>query len=177
MAEAAHAEHRDEIARTRAAPSERVEGGDASADERGSLLPRQSVRDPSQRGRGRDQEIGIATVVGDSGNLRRDAAGDEVPSPAGIAVSAVSAVPADPDAIFDRPARHLAAQRVDRSRNLVPRNARVGDARPLPFDRQVIAVADAARLDAYPDLPGTGLGHFPLDELQLPFRACNLESA
>src|ERR1700693_4316259 len=101
MAEAADAEHGDDVARTRAAVPKRVVGGDAGAEERGRL-----------------QETAVAAVVGDSGNLRRDAAGDEVPSLARIAVSAVPVVPADPDTIFDRPAGHFAAERVARFREL-----------------------------------------------------------
>src|SRR6266542_1321414 len=175
MAEAAHAEHGDEVARARAAVAQRVVGRDARAEKRGRLYGRQGIGDPRQRDRGRDQEIGITAVVGDSGNLRRDLAGDEVPSPAGIAASAVPAVPADPDAIPHGPAGNVAAERIDRSGDLVPGNARIGDARPVSFDRQEIAVADAARLDANPDLPGTGFGHFALDRLQGCSRPGNLD--
>jgi histidine triad (HIT) family protein len=89
--------------------------------------------------------------------LKGDLTGHEITAAAGIAVTAVSAVPADPDPLAPHPSGNAFADRVDDSGDFMPGNPRIPDARPLSFPGQGIAVADAASFDLYAHVSGSGL--------------------
>ena len=76
------------------------------------------------------------------------------------------AKPADTDALPSAPADHAGADRVDHAGDLVPGDAREGEAGPLPFDGETVAVAHAASLDADADLAPRRLGRVALDEFK-----------
>ncbi len=91
---------------------------------------------------------------------------DEEPPPAGAALKAVAAVPADPGAIAGLPRRHVRAHRVDAPGDLVAWDAGQGETREGAGLYEGIAVTDAARLDLDADLSGAWLGDFALDQLE-----------
>jgi hypothetical protein len=76
------------------------------------------------------------------------------------------AKPADTDPLPGAPAGHAGADCVDHPGDLVPGDAREGEAGPLPVDGETVAVAHAARLDADADLTPRRLGHVALDEFK-----------
>ena len=78
---------------------------------------------------------------------------------------AIPSKPADADAL-GAPAHHASANCIDHAGDLVPWDAREGEVRPLPFDRETVAVAHAADLDADPDLAPRWLGYVALDEFE-----------
>jgi hypothetical protein len=98
--------------------------------------------------------------------LQGDLTGHEVTATAGIAVTAVPAVPADPDPLAPRPSGDAFAERIDDSGDLMSGNPRIPDARPLSLLRQGIAVADAARFDLYTHVSGSGLCDLAFNELK-----------
>jgi hypothetical protein len=65
-------------------------------------------------------------------------------------------------ALAGAPAHHASADCVDHAGDLVPRDAREGEVGPLPFDRETVAVADTADLDADADLAPRWLGYVAL---------------
>jgi hypothetical protein len=81
-------------------------------------------------------------------------------------MAAMPAEPADAGALPGAPADHAGAERVDHTGDLVPRDAREGEAGHVPFDRETVAVAHAACLDADTDLATRRLGHIALDEFK-----------
>src|SRR6478609_5954874 len=104
MAEAADAEDRHEIARARARIAERIEGGDAGAEQRCCPYRGKVVRDGGKCLLGRDHVVGIATVIGDARHLHDDAQDEIAPSAIG-AHPAMTAMPADADALPHAPGR------------------------------------------------------------------------
>ena len=146
------------------------------AQQRRRVLGREVVRDAGQRLLRDHDGLGVAAVVGDAGDAQRDAV-DEVPAPARVAAPADPAEPADPDALAGRPALDAVAHHVDHARDLVPGDAGVGDAGPVPLLGQRVAVADAARLHGHADLPAPGLGRLALDELEVCSCAGDLDGA
>ena len=79
---------------------------------------------------------------------------------------AMPSKPADPDALPDAPADHAGAEFIDHPSDLVPGNARKGEARPLAFDRETVAVAHAAGLDPNSDLAVVRFGDVTFEEFK-----------
>src|SRR5207247_3785831 len=166
VAEPTETEHRYEVAGACGAVPKGVEGRDPRAHERRCLRRRQLFGDQRGRLRASDHVVGIAAVGGDPRHTRRRLAGEEVPSTAGTAVPALPAVPSHPDALARPPSGDVRADGVDRSDDLVPRNARVLKARKGPFLGEGVAVADPASLDLEAHVAGGGVGNVTLDELE-----------
>jgi hypothetical protein len=101
VTQAADAENGDQIARAGAAVPQRVEGGDARTEQRRRIFGLQVVGHGGERLERRNHVLGIAAVIGDAGNLAV-LAGDEIAATAGVAMPAMTAVPAhaDPHAFF-----------------------------------------------------------------------------
>jgi hypothetical protein len=73
----------------------------------------------------------------------------------------------DADALANRPPRHVFADGIDATDDLVSRDTGVREAGESPFDREDVRVADAARFDSNPDFIRSGCGKLPFDELHL----------
>ena len=110
------------------------------------------------------------------GHLAVDAA-DHVAAPARVAVAAVAAEPADPDALADLPGDHALADGLDPPGDLVPGHARVRDTRYRALDREGVGVADAAGLDPDEHLAAGGSRDLALGELQSLARGRDLDDA
>ena len=113
----------------------------------------------------------------DAGHQRFGLAGEGIAAPAGIAIAAITTVPADSDPLADRPTAHLRSERVDRADNLVSRHAGVGDPGEQPFLGDAVAVTDTAGRDLDPHLSGPGIGDIALDELERAFGVGDLGDA
>src|SRR5205814_10324736 len=85
---------------------------------------------------------------------------------AGIADEAVAAVPADTCPVAPLPLRHVGADLVDPSGDLVAGNARQLETRLGPHPDQRVAVTDAARFHLDADLVRRRLRQPALDELE-----------
>jgi hypothetical protein len=109
--------------------------------------------------------LGIAAVVRDAG-YAKVAAVDQRATPARLAMSAMPSKPADANPLPGAPADHAGAEPVDHAGDLVPRDAWKGEAGPLPFDGEAVAVAHTAGLDANATLTPRGFGHVALDEFK-----------
>src|SRR2546421_106390 len=90
--------------------------------------------------------FGLATVVGDAGNLA-PLAGEEITTPASIAVATVSAVPTNSDPLRFGPAHDAGADRINNAGDLMSRNSRILNTREGALFGKRVAMADATRLD------------------------------
>ena len=111
----------------------------------------------------------ISAVVTESGDLHVGTV-HEVATPAREAGPVLTAVPAHADSLTVRPLRHARAHVVDHPRDFVPRHARIHEARPAAFLGEDVAVTDAARLDANPDVPRPRRWESPAQQSQSPRR-------
>lgn len=167
MAETADAENRDQIAWARAAVPQRVVGRHAGAEKRRGVHRSKLVGDRRERLLRRHHVLGITTIIGDAWRLQI-AAGHEIAAAAALAPAAMTAMPADADSLTDLPRRHVRAERIDDSRDLVARHDRVADAGEGPFLGEGIAVADSAGLDPDAHLAPARLWNVALDQLERP---------
>src|SRR5262245_41159314 len=103
MAQPAESEHRDDIAWTRAGISQRVESGDPRAQQRGRVNGRQVIW-KSRYGADWGNHVFAVTAVEANASDLLGLAREQVSAPAGVAPSAVSAVPSDTDTLAVRPA-------------------------------------------------------------------------
>src|SRR5262245_51888919 len=103
MSQPAQSEHRDDIARTRAGISQRVESRDPRAQQRRRVNGRQVIWKSRHRVGGGNHAFAVTAVEADASDLLR-LAREQVSAPAGVAPSAVSAVPSDTDTLAGRPA-------------------------------------------------------------------------
>src|SRR5487761_432710 len=165
MAKAADTQDCYHVARHRAAVAERIEGRDPGAEQWGGFGGAKLVRDRSERVGGRHHCFGIAAIIRDTG-YAQVATVNQPTTPARLAMPAIPPKPADADALPGAPAHHASADRVDHASDLVPGNAREGEDGPLPFDRETVAVAHTADLDADADLARCRLGYLALDEFK-----------
>ncbi len=159
MAEAANALNGDDIAGPRAGIAQRVEGGDAGAEQRRRRRGIELVGDRGKRVDRRDHVIGIAAVIVDAGDFEI-AAGDEIAAPAAVADEAGAAEPADADALPDLPGGDVGADGVDTAGDLVARHGGIVDAGKGAGRGEHIAMADAAGLDLDAHLARAGLGEW-----------------
>src|SRR6266567_4664204 len=173
MPQPADPEHGDDIARTRAGVSQGVEGRDPRAQQRRRLDRRQVIRKSRHGADWSDHVLAVSAVEGDASDLLR-LARKQISAPAGIATPAVSAVPADSNALAWRPSGHSIADGIDGAGDLVPENARVLNPRPQAFLHEGIAVTYAARRDFDSDSSRRGLRYWPLDHFKRSLRTCKL---
>ena len=158
-------ENGDEVSDTGAAVAKRVEGGDPGTHERTSVDGGEFVGDRRESFKWNDDVFGVAAVVGDAGNLS-EATGDEIAATAGLAMAAVSAVPADADSLTGLPVEHVGTDDVDNTNDLVAENTWVLDAGPVTLLGEYVAMAEAARFHFDADLARTGLRNFLLNEFK-----------
>ena len=177
VSETAEPVDRDEIARARAAVAQRVERRHACTHERRGVGGGQAVGHPRERRDRRDHVLAVAAVVRDAGDRRPRDAGEELAAPARIAPPAIAAVPADADALADRPPFDVGPDRIDAADHLVPRHARQRDARKRGQLREGIAVADSARVDRDTHGVSRGLRALALDELERTVGSRDLRDA
>src|SRR5262245_43399380 len=176
MAEPADALHRHDIARARARIAQRVEGGDACAEQRRGVDGIEFVGDRCERLDRRDHVVGIAAVEVNAGNPEV-AASDEVAAPAAGTRPANAAEPADADSLARAPVGHLRSHGIDAAGDLVTGDGGKVDPGKSARDHVRIAIADAARLDLDPRLAGSGLRYRPLHELERRIRLRHLNDA
>src|SRR5205823_17173 len=123
------------------------------------------VRNPRQRSCTTDQVVRVAAVRRHARD-RLVLAIDQIAAPAGFAVAAVAAEPADADAFTDVPSLHSVAERVDDSRHLVAGHDRIADTGEVPFLGIGVAVANTARLHPDADLTRRRLRNVALTQLE-----------
>jgi hypothetical protein len=135
------------ISGTRSAMPQAVVGGYTGAHQRSRIHIGQVAGNQRQRIRRSHHVIGVSPVEGDAGNLLILAENEVAPA-ARRAVVAVPAMPAQAHALANFEKRHIRSHGVHHARNLVPRDARIGNAGKEPELRDRIAVANSTSLDA-----------------------------
>ncbi len=174
MTETAEAKHRHHVAGPRTAVPKRVVSRDARAHQRCGFHRGQILRHQCQRHGGSKHVIGITAVEGNAGDLEGDLTAEEIAAPAGIAMTAMTAMPARAHALARFPLRNPRAHGIHRPVHFMAGNARVLQPRPKAFLHQGIAVTDAARLDFDPHPAGGGLWDFAFNNFKRPVRADDL---
>jgi hypothetical protein len=99
---------------------------------------------------------------------------EQIPASARVASPAVAAVPSDTDPLAASPSDHSRADGVNRTGNLMTRDARVLNAGPKALFDQRITMADAARRHFDPDRSRRRLGDRSFNNLKRSPRARNL---
>ncbi len=165
VAEAAHAEDRDGVARAGGGMAQGVEDGDAGAGQRRGLGIGQFVGHGRECVGGHDDGVGVAARVGGAGDLQLGAV-DGVAVAAGLAVSAAAAEPAHRDPVADLPALDAVAEGVDAAGDLVTGGDRESGAGQQAGADQQVGVADAARHDGDADRAGAGLAQRHFDQFE-----------
>src|SRR5439155_9957977 len=141
--------------------------GDAGAHERTGVNGTDLVRNQCQALEGHHHEILITAVHRDASDLLVGTR-DETPPTARLAVTAISSQPSDADALPGLPPRHLGSNGIDHAGDLMARHAWIGNARPVAFFCQRIAMTEPAGLHFDADLPRSRLRDLSLDQLQRP---------
>src|SRR5436305_10340374 len=149
--------------------TERVVGGDASAQQRRRVLGRQIVRHRRHRAGLDEHVVGVAAVHRNPGDLHVLAV-DQVAAAAPLAIAAVAAEPAHAYALADLPALDSFAERRYLTRDLVARDNWMRDTGITALLGQHIAVTDTAGVNAHDRLIETGHRNRPLLELELSAR-------
>jgi hypothetical protein len=153
--------------------AQRIEYGNAGAEQGRSFVRRKIVGHGRNRFGWDDHIFRVSAVKADSGNLFK-LAENELTAAAGIADKAVSAMPADTHALAGLPLRYIGANHVDAPGNLVARNARVlqpGKSRLLDDG---IAVTDTAGFYFDPDLGAARLRDRTLNDFEVSTRFADL---
>ena len=159
MPESAYAENRHGVRWTRPAVADGIEGRDPGAKQRTDLGAAQRIGHPRQRNGWSDQVVGVATVISDA-RSSEVLAGHVIATPARLALPAVAAIPAQPDALPNSPLTHALANRIYQTDDLMPWHSRIRD-RENAFLGRRIAVANPAGLHPHPNLASPRVRHFP----------------
>src|SRR5882762_9089506 len=120
----------DQISWPRSAVSQCIECCDARAKQRPCVYRGKFAGNQRKRSRGGDHVVRVTSVAGQTRDLSRLAARHEITAAAGVAISAMSAVPADPNSLPHFPPGNARAHGVDDSRDLMSGDARVLNPRP-----------------------------------------------
>jgi hypothetical protein len=153
------------VSPARAAVAQRVERRDARAHQRRGFGGADVIGDRREACERHHDILLITAVHGNAGDLLVRT-GDEAAAPARVAVAAICAEPSDADPLSCLPPWHVGADRVDDAGDLVSGHARIGDAWPVSFFCQRIAVTQAARLHLDTDFARTRLRNRPVDHLK-----------
>src|SRR5882672_12485627 len=161
MTQPAHSVDRNHISRPRAGIAKRVKSSDPRAQQRCRFVEGNAIGQSDNRLFRSDHVFLIAAIVSNPANLLV-LAQPKISPAAGFALETMPAVPAHADPLTLLPDRHAYAASVDHYSNLVARNARILNPRPIAFLHQRIAMANTAGLDLNTHLPRTGLRNLPL---------------
>jgi hypothetical protein len=115
------------------------------------------MRGARQRSGRSDHVFGVTAVVRDTGDLEGDLTGNKVTAATRIAVTTVTAVPADSDSLAFCPSNNAWANSVNDSGDFMSRDPRVLNARPQSVLGHDIAVTDSASVDLYAHMANAGL--------------------
>jgi hypothetical protein len=162
VAEAADAEDGDGVSGAGSRVAERVEGGDAGAEQRSGVGVGEAFGHEGEGVGGGDDVVRVTAVVADAGEGLVFAE-DEVAAAAGRALVAVASVPAETDALAGLEERDVGA---DDAGDFEAGRAWILDAGPLAFPGQRVAVTHTAGMHADAYVAGAGLGEFLFDELK-----------
>jgi hypothetical protein len=176
VTESTDALHRDNIASARTCVTQGVKNRNACTHKRSSLFSRQLIRDCCKRFRRDSHVFGVAAVEIDARDFAIRTHG-EIAAAALVANKIVATVPSDSDAIAGLPIRDAIANGVNTTSDFVSWDARILQARPMPFLYQHITVANAASFHPHPDLPGTRLGNLAFDQFEIPAGFTNLSDS
>ncbi len=165
MSEAADAEDRHQVARPSSAVTQRIECGDARAQQGSGVSGCQIIGNVSQGVRRRDHVFGVTAVISDSWHPQLDA-GYKISTAAGIAMAAVSPMPADACALASLPADDIRPHGVDNAGNFVAWDARILNSREQSHHSEGIAVANATCLHFDADFVASRLWNFALYQFQ-----------
>src|SRR5229473_1837507 len=165
VAQTADGVHGDEVAGAGPTVAQRVEGGDAGAEEwcRGNRIER--IGHGGECLLRRHHVFGVPAVIAEAAD-EPVLTQDEVARAAGLANAAVPAVPADPNPLARLPGGHALADGIHPSDHLMAGDPRVDHAGKLPFLDERIRVTDAASLDGDAHLAPSCVGDGLLDELE-----------
>src|SRR5262249_42709661 len=173
MAQTTDPQHRNEVARRRAAVPQRVEGGDSSAEQRGRFGVTETFRHRRQCLHRSHHVLLVSTVIADAGNLQVPAI-TKISAPARDTRVVLTAVPAHAHALPLPPRGDTGAQLINDARDFVSRNAGILNAGPLAFLREHVAAAHATGLHLDAHFPCTRLWNLALDDLEIGSRLGNL---
>src|ERR1035438_8440640 len=120
------------------------------------------MRDSRERLGWRNHVFGIAAIKIDTGDLAIHAH-REITAPALVADEIVATMPAHAHAIALCPIRDAVAEGIHATGDFVAWHSRILQSRPHSVLHKHIAVTDAAGLNLYPNLPGTGLRNLAFD--------------
>ncbi|HKT35973.1 MAG TPA: hypothetical protein VJR03_14190, partial [Nitrospira sp.] len=151
VAETSNALDGNEVTGASAGIPQRIEDSDPGTEERRGFVGWKIVWHDSDRLGGSDHVLSVSSVEVDCGDLF-ELAVDEVAAAAGITNKAVSAMPADADALTRFPLRDVGTDFVDAAGDFVSGDARVLKARPVSLFDEGVTVADAAGLDFDADM-------------------------
>jgi hypothetical protein len=174
MAQAPEAVDRHQLSGLGATTAQRPERGVPRAEQRGCLGGDQVLRDAKQCLGPSDHVFGIAAIGGKAGGEGR-LAGAELAVATGIAALTVAAVPADSDPLANGPRRCGFTERGDRSHNLMPWYARIGQAGKGSLLGDHVATANAAGLDLDQHFPGARRRNRPIDNFEVAAGEWNLD--
>jgi len=139
---------------------------DPRAHQRRGLDWRKIVRHGRYRNGRRHHVIRVATIERDACNLERDLAADEVAAATCVAISAMAAMPANPDTLADFPLRHSISQRINQADDFMAWNAGILKTGPLALLHQRVTVTNAAGLDFDTDPVAGRLRYIALDNFK-----------
>src|ERR1700728_3414302 len=152
MPETTDAVNGNQIPRTRAAVAQGVECRETRTEQR-RRADRLQLRWHAREGRSKGQHVGgISTVTRDSRGTKNHLASKGIAPAAAIAATTGAAVPTDTDPSTDRPSLDSRTQRVDRTNNLVSRDAGIGESGHVPFDRDRVAMTNATGVNSQSNL-------------------------
>src|SRR5262249_40054283 len=110
-----------------------VEGGHASAHQRRTINGREFIGHTCQRLSRRNHVFGVTAIERNSRCEQCLSAGEKLAAPAVIAITAVTTVPADADALASFPCLHPLPHGINDANDFLSRHTRILDTWPKSF--------------------------------------------
>jgi hypothetical protein len=166
MAETADTQNRDQISGASSGVAKRVEDRDSGAHQRSGFSCWKIVRNRRNCFCRYDDIVSITAIEVNGGNFLV-AAEDEISAAAELAGKAVSAVPADSDALPGFPVCYIGTGGVDSPGDFVAGNPWILNAREESFLDEHVAVANSASFDLDANLCAGGIGNISFNEFEV----------